>query len=38
VRDSPVVKALSEKRLGGTATARNWRTLEKLLVLAYEAG
>jgi uncharacterized protein (DUF1697 family) len=36
VRDSRLVKALSEKRLGVTATARNWRTVEKLLVLADE--
>lgn len=36
VRDSPLVKQVSEKRLGVTATARNWRTVEKLLALAHE--
>lgn len=36
VHDSRVVRALSEKRLGGIATARNWRTVEKLLALADE--
>jgi uncharacterized protein (DUF1697 family) len=34
VRDSRVLKALSEKRLGAVATSRNWRTVEKLLELA----
>ena len=38
VRDSRLLKALSEQRLGGTATARNWRTVEKLLALADETG
>ncbi|MGI8593382.1 MAG: DUF1697 domain-containing protein [Solirubrobacteraceae bacterium] len=36
VRDSRLVKALSEKRLGVAATARNWRTVERLLALAEE--
>ncbi len=36
LRDSRVYKALSEKRLGGVATARNWRTVERLLALADE--
>jgi uncharacterized protein (DUF1697 family) len=36
MRDSPLVKALSEKRLGVTATSRNWRTVTKLLELADE--
>ena len=36
VRDSRLLKVLSEQRLGGTATARNWRTVEKLLALADE--
>jgi uncharacterized protein (DUF1697 family) len=31
---SPLAKTLSEKRLGVTATARNWRTVEKLLAMA----
>jgi uncharacterized protein (DUF1697 family) len=35
--DSPARKALTEKRLGVSATARNWRTVEKLLALADEA-
>lgn len=34
LRDSRLAKALSEKRLGGVATGRNWRTVEKLLALA----
>jgi uncharacterized protein (DUF1697 family) len=38
VRDSRLAKALSDARLGVTATARNWRTVEKLLALADEAG
>jgi uncharacterized protein (DUF1697 family) len=33
-RDSKLVKALSEKRTGVVGTARNWRTVEKLLDLA----
>jgi uncharacterized protein (DUF1697 family) len=36
-RDSRLVKTLSEQRTGVTGTARNWRTVEKLLVLADEA-
>ncbi len=36
VRDSRLAKALSEKRLGVAATARNWRTVEKLVALADE--
>jgi uncharacterized protein (DUF1697 family) len=36
MRDSAIVKALSEKRLGVTATSRNWRTVTKLLELADE--
>ena len=36
LRDSRLVKALSEKRLGLAATARNWRTVEKLLAIADE--
>jgi uncharacterized protein (DUF1697 family) len=31
------MKALSDKRLGVTTTARNWNTVEKLLALADEA-
>jgi uncharacterized protein (DUF1697 family) len=31
---SAIVKALTPKRLGLTATGRNWRTVEKLLALA----
>ncbi len=38
VRDSRVIKALSEKRLGAAGTARNWRTVEKLLAMAGEKG
>jgi uncharacterized protein (DUF1697 family) len=34
VTDSPLFKAFGEKRLGLRATARNWRTVEKLLELA----
>ena len=34
---SPLLKVLSERRLGVPATARNWRTVEKLLALADEA-
>jgi uncharacterized protein (DUF1697 family) len=33
---SDLAKALSDKRLGVAATARNWRTVEKLLALADE--
>jgi uncharacterized protein (DUF1697 family) len=35
-RDSALAKLLSEKRLGVTATARNWNTVRKLLELADE--
>jgi uncharacterized protein (DUF1697 family) len=38
VRDSRLARALSDARLGVTTTARNWRTVEKLLALAEEAG
>jgi uncharacterized protein (DUF1697 family) len=31
---SPLLKALTEKRLGVTLTGRNWRTVEKLLAMA----
>jgi uncharacterized protein (DUF1697 family) len=34
MRDSKLAKTLTEKRLGGIGTARNWRTVEKLLALA----
>lgn len=34
IRTSPVLKALSDKRLGVAATARNWRTVVALLELA----
>ncbi len=37
LRDSRLHKALAEKRLGVSATARNWRTVERLLALADEA-
>ena len=37
-RDSPLVKTLTEKRTGVPATARNWRTVEKLLAMADDAG
>lgn len=37
VTDSPLFKAFGEKRLGLRATARNWRTVEKLLELADSA-
>jgi len=33
-RDSKLVKTLSERRTGVAGTARNWRTVEKLLELA----
>jgi uncharacterized protein (DUF1697 family) len=36
VHSSRLAKALSDERLGTTATARNWRTVEKLLALADE--
>lgn len=35
--ESRLMKALSDKRLGVTTTARNWKTVEKLLALADEA-
>lgn len=34
IHDSPVVKALSEKRVGQVGTARNWNTVTRLLTLA----
>jgi uncharacterized protein (DUF1697 family) len=34
IQRSPLVKLLSERRLGVTATARNWSTVTKLLALA----
>lgn len=34
IQRSPLVKLLSERRLGVTATARNWSTVCKLLALA----
>ena len=34
VQRSKLLKQVSEKRLGVTLTARNWRTVEKLLALA----
>jgi uncharacterized protein (DUF1697 family) len=34
---SPLAKALANKSLGDKSTARNWRTVEKLLELADEA-
>jgi uncharacterized protein (DUF1697 family) len=37
IGDSPVAKALANKPLGAKSTARNWRTVEKLLALADEA-
>ena len=36
MHDSRLAKALTPKRLGVVATARNWRTVEKLLALADE--
>lgn len=33
---SPLAKALTAKPIGGKSTARNWRTVEKLLALADE--
>src|SRR4051812_46284653 len=35
-RDSRLVKTLTEKRTGVVGTARNWRTVEKLLAMADE--
>jgi uncharacterized protein (DUF1697 family) len=37
-RDSRLVKTLTEKRTGVLGTARNWRTVEKLLAMADDAG
>jgi uncharacterized protein (DUF1697 family) len=37
-RDSRLVKTLTEKRTGVLGTARNWRTVEKLLAMADAAG
>jgi uncharacterized protein (DUF1697 family) len=37
-RDSRLVKTLTEKRTGVVGTARNWRTVEKLLAMADDAG
>jgi uncharacterized protein (DUF1697 family) len=37
-RDSRLVKTLTEKRTGVVGTARNWRTVEKLLALADDPG
>lgn len=36
IQRSPLVKLISDKRLGVTATARNWNTVTKLLELADE--
>jgi uncharacterized protein (DUF1697 family) len=36
VHASKLAKVVSERRLGVTATARNWATLTKLLALANE--
>jgi uncharacterized protein (DUF1697 family) len=36
-RDSRIVKTLTEKRTGVVGTARNWRTVEKLLAMADDA-
>ena len=36
IHSSPLAKLLSDKRLGVTATARNWNTTVKLLELANE--
>jgi uncharacterized protein (DUF1697 family) len=36
INDSPLITAIGKKRLGVTVTARNWRTVEKLLALARE--
>ena len=38
VQRSPLVKLLSDRRLGVTATARNWNTVTKLLELASTEG
>jgi uncharacterized protein (DUF1697 family) len=34
IRDSKLVRTLTDKKLGVTTTARNWRTVNKLLELA----
>ncbi|HXK13823.1 MAG TPA: DUF1697 domain-containing protein [Gaiellaceae bacterium] len=34
IGNSPLAKALANKSVGGKSTARNWRTVEKLLELA----
>lgn len=36
VQRSPLARLLADRRLGVTATARNWSTVTKLLVLAGE--
>jgi uncharacterized protein (DUF1697 family) len=36
IRDSPLAKLLATKTVGGKSTARNWRTVEKLLALVDE--
>jgi uncharacterized protein (DUF1697 family) len=36
IQRSPLVKLLTDKKLGVTATARNWSTVTKLLELARE--
>ena len=36
IQRSPLVKLIGDKRLGVTATARNWNTVTKLLALADE--
>jgi uncharacterized protein (DUF1697 family) len=38
IGDSPLAKQLAAKPIGAKSTARNWRTVEKLLALADEAG
>ena len=37
IQNSPVLKALGDKRIGVAATARNWRTVTRLLALADDA-
>jgi uncharacterized protein (DUF1697 family) len=37
-RDSRLVKTLTEQRAGVVGTARNWRTVEKLLAMADDTG
>jgi uncharacterized protein (DUF1697 family) len=36
--ESQLVKTLTEKRTGVTGTARNWRTVQKLMAMADEGG